>query len=245
MKKLLSALLIATLLIASVACVLAVAEEGDNAPIATIELNSGAVYANGSSTVLAAIGENKTIEQITGYLLGGAGKDYNYFYVYAVENGVVTAEYETLGRPDGVKSDVAVPENGVLVCISVVEGTTQGLNEQINVGCTVVFENVTVEALSALEPGANIEGAKATFGAPVEDDDTTTDDGDDTTTDDGDDTTTDDGDDTTAEETTPAETTPAASSSDAPSTGDTGMIVFAVLAVVALAGGYVVVRARG
>ena len=245
MKKLLSALLIATLLIASVACVFAAAEEGGDAPIATIELHSGAIYATGSSVVLARIGENKTVEQITGYLRNGDAKDLNYFYAYVVVDGVVIEENETIGRPDGVKSDLEVPEGGFIVFISVVADETDMLKDTINVGTVVTLEGTTIEALSALKPEQDLQGAKAIFTEPTEDDNTTTDD---TTTDDGeDDTTTDDGDDTTtsSEPAAPSSSAPAASSSDSPATGDNGMIVFAVLAVVALAGGFVVIRARG
>ncbi|MCH5183873.1 MAG: hypothetical protein J1E00_06830, partial [Oscillospiraceae bacterium] len=90
MKKSIALLLATVLLLASVISIFAVqAEESAKsvAPdelIATVDVNTGALYATGSNTVLAAIGENMTIERITAYLLGlEAGKDYNYFYVYA------------------------------------------------------------------------------------------------------------------------------------------------------------------
>ncbi|MCH5183872.1 MAG: hypothetical protein J1E00_06825, partial [Oscillospiraceae bacterium] len=63
-------------------------------------------------------------------------------------------EYETLGRPDGVKSDVKVPKNGFLVCVSVTDDT-QPLKDKVNVGHLVVLDGVDVDALSALKPNEN------------------------------------------------------------------------------------------
>ena len=74
---------------------------------------AGYKYATGISFILA--GDKMTVAELTelGY---GTAKDLNYVYTYVCDaEGNVIEEYETLGKPDGVKSDVICPEGGFIL----------------------------------------------------------------------------------------------------------------------------------
>lgn len=271
MKKLLSALLIATLLIASVACVFAVAEEeeGDTNPVvynflAALEDADTEDYtivnnADGSVSITfkkaasdtkladftdATIDLNNQLYVAIDFVTEGADVDFYFNYTRADKDPAVAQLYWS--GANGVTASVVSSTATSLVwdLNSYITGAKLFENKQHALkdfsftiaaeGQTVIFNTLAI---------VNDKDAM-TVGTPLvpkasEGDDTTTEGGDDTTTEGGDDTTTEGGDDTTTEGGDDTTT-----SSDAPKTGDTGIIVFAVLAVLAIAGSAVVVRAR-
>lgn len=279
MKKLLSALLIATLLIASVACVLAVAEEDGNtnpivfnflSEVKNADTEDATVVVNEDGSVTITV-KNDIVDKTNPVVL-----------VESYENGTVdftsgvylVVSFETTGsetdflahytRSDKTADNyftgaVANADNVVSsTSTSVIWNITAYLGDRaLANGAYLDFALVNAKAGDVITIHTYAVSTEPAFPTP-DDDDTTTDGGDDTTSTE-DDTTTDGGDDTTStEDDTTTSEAPAASSeapaasseapaasSDAPITGDTGMIVFAVLAVVALAGGFIVVRARG
>ena len=168
-KKLLSIVLVMVMLVALVVPTTAKLVPDDL--IATIDVNTGAKYEPDICTILTRIGNFKTIGEVTEYLLGSSPKDYNYFYVYVVEedgNGayVVTETYTTLGRDktDGPKTDVEIPENGFLVCVYAGneeewQEKASYIRDNVKIGDLVVLENIDLTELRALEPNYNpIEG---------------------------------------------------------------------------------------
>ncbi len=89
-------------------------------------------------------------ELVTKYY--GQSKDLNYFKVIVVnEDGTVAATYLTLGRPDGVKTDIAVTAGQVVLALSA-DSSNAGRHEiadTVNVGDVVTLYNVDFDA----EPG--------------------------------------------------------------------------------------------
>lgn len=89
-------------------------------------------------------------ELVTKYY--GQSKDLNYFKVIVVnEDGTVAATYLTLGRPDGVKTDIAVTAGQVVLALSA-DSSNAGRHEiadTVNVGDIVTLYNVDFDA----EPG--------------------------------------------------------------------------------------------
>lgn len=173
MKKFLS-LFLAVLMIA-VLIVPSSAKAGD--PIITLDINTGAKYEAAYHTILTRIGENDTIIEVTGYLLDGSGKDYNYFYVYTVEelgdDYVITAASKVLGRETegGIKSDLVIPENGFLLCFQAGDEANKALMDTVEVGSYVELDGVDLNELATLDPLANplAGAATATIKAAVPD----------------------------------------------------------------------------
>ena len=173
--KRIATLLLAVLMIA-VMIIPASAKAGD--AIITLDINTGAMYSGEppKHTVLTRIGENDTIAEVTGYLLSvDGGKDYNYFYVYTVEASgddyVITAIDTRLGRPDGVKGDTVIPENGFLLCFQAGDAANKAIMDTVKVGNYVELNGVDLNELATLDAGANplAGAATATIKAAIPD----------------------------------------------------------------------------
>jgi len=171
--KRIATLLLAVLMIA-VLIVPASAKAGE--AIITLDLNTGAAYETAKHVILTRIGDKDTISEVNGFLLSvEGGKDYNYFYVYTVEKSgdayVITAMSKTLGRPDGVKSDLAIPENGFLLCFQAGDEANKAIMDTVAVGDYVELSGVDLNELATLDAGANplAGAATATIKAAVPD----------------------------------------------------------------------------
>lgn len=275
MKKLLSALLIATLLVASVACIFAVAEEGDTATdpvvynfLAAMEDTDNDSYkvvnnADGSVSVTSKDGAAITLVEAFDDVLDlnnqlyiaidlkveGEG-EFNFKFEYTrADKDPATAQLYWDSMRNVEASIVSKTDNSVVWDLNAyITGAKLFENKQHSFK-QLVFETIAAGQTVTFNTLAIVSDPKAmTEGTPLvapKADDTTTEETTEETTEDN---TTEDAttEDNTTEDATTEEPTPSASSSsDAPDTGDNGMIVLAVLAVVALAGGFVVVRARG
>lgn len=259
MKK---AIAVFAALVMAFACVLPAAAAPEADGFFTFNVYSGATYKTGYNTILAQTSDGvntyTTIADITGYLLAGdtaigeayddanKGKDYNWFYVYVVEEvsgglyKVTDASiYETLGRTDGnftgsgEQGKIEVPENGLIIALSAsAEGGNVGLD--IAVGKTIVagdyvrLNNIDVDELASAEPRtadsgdfANdiLKGASVTFYH----------------------------DDGTGDVSEPSESVTDESTTDestgTPETGDS-VLVYAMIALIACAGAVVAVKVR-
>ena len=103
-------------------------------------------------------GDNMTVADLTALGIG-ASKDMNYFYVVVVDaNDVITETYFTLGRPDGVKSDVVCPEGGYILALNAnKEGADALLAAEV--GGSVVLYNIDVESFRGAEGSIALENA--------------------------------------------------------------------------------------
>lgn len=170
--KRIATLLLAVLMIAAL-IIPASAKAGD--AIITLDLNTGAAYETAKHVILTRIGDKDTVIKVNGFLLGNDGKDYNYFYVYTVEKSgddfVITAVDTRLGRPDGVKSDVVIPENGFLLCFQAGDEANKAIMDTVKVGDYVTLNGVDLAELATLDAGANplAGAATATIKASVPD----------------------------------------------------------------------------
>ena len=283
MKKLLSALLIATLLIASVACVFAIADEaeGDTAtdPVlvdilgqikaADTEDATVVVNADGTVTVTAKRAASQAEPIVLIEALDGTTFD-------ATKAAYLVISFETTGdvantdfRAHYTRKDKAAAGTVADSFFSGAKGDTANVKESgdglviwdiatyLNVEAKLIPEGhefkdlhlvnaaegdeITIKAYAITSTPA-VPAAKApatSEGSTSSEDEATSSEDEATSSEDNA---------TSSEESVASSTetsAPAASSSEAPTTGDNGLIVFAVLAVVALAGGIVVVRARG
>ena len=273
MKKLLSALLIATLLIASVACVFAAAEEGDT------------VVFNFLDAIEEADTEDATIAFVDGAVVitlkRAVTAEAPLFLVDAYDNVVIdlaeqtylAVDFITTGTEADFRAHYTRNNNGeVQTADNYFSGAKANTDNVKSSGDTYVVWDITAYTASRrLETGhafldfaimnaaegdvitintyalvndadAMVVGTPLAPKATAGGDDGNTDDGDDNgNTDDGDDNgNTDNGDDNGN-----ADDGNGGKEDDAPGTGDAGLIAFAALAGVALAGGYVVVRKRG
>jgi len=106
--------------------------------------------------ILAA--DNKTVADLTTLGIGEA-KDMNYFYVAVVgADNVITEMYTTLGRPDGVKSDVVCPEGGYIIGLNANKAGADALLAA-KVGDSIVLYNVDVESFRGAEGSIALENA--------------------------------------------------------------------------------------
>ncbi len=116
--------------------------------------------------ILAADG--KTVADLTTLGIGEA-KDMNYFYVAVVgADNVITEMYTTLGRPDGVKSDVVCPEGGYIIGLNANKAGADALLAA-KVGDSIVLYNVDVDSFRGAEGSIALENAGfAIVAAPEE-----------------------------------------------------------------------------
>ena len=142
-------------------------------PAGALKINNFADYVGSTMTIITRIPGKTKLGEIS-ELTTGTVKDYNYFYLVAVDaNNKVIAINQTLGRPDGVKTDFEVPEGGyVLLCNGNAGGDhTQAVIDAfkaIKVGDTITLYNVDLAALETMTSKLNLEkaGFTVTAGEP-------------------------------------------------------------------------------
>ncbi|MBP5230621.1 MAG: hypothetical protein ILO68_02730, partial [Clostridia bacterium] len=143
-------------------------EFDQNCTFETVKKNSGdyaiktfAGYVSGDVAIFVRQGEKITLEAL-------GEKDYNaYGLILVDENGkVIDLDLRGPGRPDGVKGDVEVPENGYIIAINrdvagypikVVE--EKFVAEGIEKGSRIKLFGVDLEALKTAEMRAELTGA--------------------------------------------------------------------------------------
>ena len=116
--------------------------------------------------IMYAEGE-MTLGELTAKYFGTA-KDLNYFKVIVVnEDGTVAAVYLTLGRPDGVKSDIVV-NNQVVIALSgdPANNGRDAVADTVNVGDIVSIYNINPEGLFAITESTELTNAGFTVVAP-------------------------------------------------------------------------------
>ncbi|MDY2742456.1 MAG: hypothetical protein SOV18_01135 [Eubacteriales bacterium] len=162
-KKALCILLSALLTVSVFATCLVFSASADDA----IVIDNFANYAGSTTTIMTRVGEAKTLGSVRN-AVAGVVNDYNYFYVITCDGtGKVLATYQTLGRPDGVKTDVEIPEGGfALLCNATAGGAhTQEVIDSfkaIETGKYVALNNVDLAALAAAGKVAALSGASFT-----------------------------------------------------------------------------------
>lgn len=148
--KRLFALLVAVLMVAGL-LVLVPAAEDDELPADAIVLDYAGYIHEAYNVILA--GDEKTVAELTA-LGHGESKDMNYFAVIVVDVYDKVVEINTtLGRPDGVKSDMVCPENGYFIGLN---GGKEGYGDiisKIQVGDSIELINVDVDEIRDMEGG--------------------------------------------------------------------------------------------
>jgi hypothetical protein len=182
-------------------------------------------------------GDNLTVNELTALGNNGAGKDMNYFYVIVVdENGVVVETHFTLGRPDGVKSDVVCPAGGYIIAFN---GNKAGADEltKVEVGAEITLYNIDVEALRGVAGNVTVKDAGFTYEnpAPVEPDEPSEPEVSEPD---------EPSEPEVSEPEEPSEEPSEDDSSELPPTSDAGVLVFAILGVLAIVGAAVVIKVR-
>ena len=114
-------------------------------------------------------GDNLTVNELTALGNNGAGKDMNYCNVIVVDaDGVVTETWFTLGRPDGVKSDVVCPEGGYIIGFNGNKAGADALTK-IEKGAKITLYNIDLEAIRGVEGHAAVTNAGFTYENPAVD----------------------------------------------------------------------------
>lgn len=148
--KRLFALLVAVLMVAGL-LVLVPAAEDDELPADAIVLDYAGYIHEAYNVILA--GDEKTVAELTA-LGHGESKDMNYFAVIVVDVYDKVVEINTtLGRPDGVKSDMVCPENGYFIGLN---GGKEGYGDiisKVQVGDSIELINVDVDEIRDMEGG--------------------------------------------------------------------------------------------
>ena len=154
MKRIFS-LLVAVLMVAGM-LVLVPSAEGDELPANATVLDY-AGYIHDSYFVILA-GDNMTVDELTA-LGHGEAKDMNYFAVAVVDGFDRIVEINmTLGRPDGVKSDMVCPEYGYIIGLN---GAKAGYDilASAKVGDEIELFNVDLDAIRGAEGHVKLENA--------------------------------------------------------------------------------------
>lgn len=163
--KRLFALLVAVLMVTGL-LVLIPSAEGDELPADAIVLDYAGYIHEPYNVILA--GNEKTVAELTA-LGHGEAKDMNYFAVIVVDVYDKVVEINTtLGRPDGVKSDMVCPENGYLIGLNGAKEDYSAIISKIQVGDSIELINVDVDEIRDMESG-NVKLENAGFvvhGAP-------------------------------------------------------------------------------
>ena len=154
MKRIFS-LLVAVLMVAGM-LVLVPSAEGDELPADATVLDY-AGYIHDSYFVILA-GDNMTVAELTA-LGHGEAKDMNYFAVAVVDGFDRILEINmTLGRPDGIKSDMVCPEYGYIIGLNGAKAGYEIL-ASAQVGDTVELFNVDLDEIRGAEGHVALENA--------------------------------------------------------------------------------------
>lgn len=148
--KRLFALLVAVLMVSGL-LVLIPSAEGDELPADAVVLDYAGYIHDAYYVILA--GDEKTVAELTA-LGHGEAKDMNYFAVIVVDVYDKVVEINaTLGRPDGVKSDMVCPENGYLIGLNGAKEDYSAIISKIQVGDSIELINVDVDEIRDMEGG--------------------------------------------------------------------------------------------
>lgn len=130
-----------------------------------IKIDNFGKYAGGTSTIMTRIGDLKTIGEVRASLNNGTVNDYNYFYAIVCDNtGKIISTNTTLGRPDGVKTNMEIPEGGfILLCNA--EAPNADSYKNAKVGEYVTLNNVDLKALAEAKVATDLNNASFTMSA--------------------------------------------------------------------------------
>ncbi len=130
-----------------------------------IKIDNFGKYAGGTSTIMTRIGDLKTIGEVRASLNNGTVNDYNYFYAIVCDNtGKIISTNTTLGRPDGVKTNMEIPEGGfILLCNA--EAPNADSYKNAKVGEYVTLNNVDLKALAEAKVATDLSNASFTMSA--------------------------------------------------------------------------------
>lgn len=121
-------------------------------PTGALTLDNFAGYVGGEGTIITRVGDNDTLGEVTA-ACSGTVKDYNYFLMAIVNSSnIVTEINQKLGRPDGVKTDVVIPEGGYILLYNATVGAhSQAMIDSfkaIKVGDVITLYNIDLTALA-------------------------------------------------------------------------------------------------
>lgn len=130
-----------------------------------IKIDTFGGYDVNISAIFARIDDGKTIGEVSSILRNGDGKDYNYFYAVVCDKaGKIISTNTTLGRPDGVKTNLEIPEGGFVLCCHG-DASYSSAYRDAKVGNYVTLNNVDLEALVAAKVPATLTNASFTMSA--------------------------------------------------------------------------------
>ena len=130
-------------------------EEKEELPEGAFPLTVIGCWYQGDTSFFGYVKEDTTIGEWTLRFSGGT-RDLNYYYVVLLdENLKVTAVYDKLGRPDGIKSNVALAAGSYI--LGVHAGTTESwknnvgnpFHKTVRVGSEITLYNVNLEGVRA------------------------------------------------------------------------------------------------
>jgi hypothetical protein len=125
-------------------------------PTDALVINNFGDYVGSTMSIYTRVSDKTTLGEVSAITFGAA-KDFNLFYLVAVDaNGKVTLVNQTVDAnkaPESIKKDVVIPEGGyLLLCSSVTSAThTQTIIDAfkaIKVGDTITLYNVDLQALA-------------------------------------------------------------------------------------------------
>ena len=160
MKRFLS-LLLAMLMVAGALCIVSLAEEEYDELPEDATLLDYAGYVHDAYFVILA-GDFLTVAELTELGIGEQ-KDMNWFVVAVVdEHDCITEIHTTLGRPDGIKSDVVCPEGGYLIGLN---GAKEGYQVLLSAqpGDYIDLYNIDVESFRDQEGSIALTNAGFTI----------------------------------------------------------------------------------
>lgn len=130
-----------------------------------IKIDNFGKYDVAKSTIITRIGDLKTIGEVRASLNNGTVNDYNYFYAIVCDNtGKIISTNTTLGRPDGVKTDMEIPEGGyILLCHA--DASYSSAYKDAKVGEYVTLNNVDLKALAEAKVVTDLNNASFTMSA--------------------------------------------------------------------------------
>lgn len=131
-------------------------EEKEELPEGAIKLTHAGYAHTNNVGVIGYVAEESTIGDFTKRYYGQS-KDMNYFYVAILdENLKVTAIYTATGRPDGVKTNVAIPAGSYVIGINKgdaadwMNGPSAAFIENVKVGSQITLCNINTDGLKDL-----------------------------------------------------------------------------------------------
>ncbi len=131
-------------------------EEKEDLPQGAIKLTHAGYPHKNDTGVIGYVAQKSTIGDFTKRYYGES-KDMNYFYVAILdENLKVTAIYDNIGRPDGVKTNVEVPAGSYVIGINAgtatdwINGPSAAFVENVRLGSQITLCNINADGLKDL-----------------------------------------------------------------------------------------------